>query len=411
MAETLVSLKRIEAYLLYAETQVKSPDEDKVVLEDNYETITDKDTNGDQKIIPNGNKNNEEPIEEAHLELHDVVAKWDPDVAENTLDGISFTAKPGELVAVIGPVGAGKSRFVLFERLITLVNIPNLKYELITGLLSSSLIQTLLGELPLDSGKTYIKGVVSYASQEPWLFTGTVRQNILFGQPMDRKRYKMVVKKCALERDFELLPFGDRTIVGERGASLSGGQKARISLARAVYRKAGIYLLDDPLSAVDTHVGKHLFEQCMREYLRDHIVILVTHQLQFLQQADKIIILEHGKVSAIGTYSELKETGLDFANLLAEPDKVETLDERVPSVNRLHQRQNSESSVNSAEEQQVVDTQMQVQEMQQFGSIGLSLYKKYFQAGGGMLLFCILTILCVGTQLLASGGDYFVSYW
>ncbi|XP_037923052.1 probable multidrug resistance-associated protein lethal(2)03659 [Hermetia illucens] len=383
LAETLVSLKRIEAYMLYAETQVKSPDDDKVVLEDNYETLTDKDTNGDQKIIHNGNKNNEQPIEEAHLELHEVVAKWDPDVAENTLDGISFTAKPGELVAVIGPVGAGKS----------------------------SLIQILLGELPLDSGKTYIKGVVSYASQEPWLFTGTVRQNILFGQPMDRKRYKMVVKKCALERDFELLPFGDRTIVGERGASLSGGQKARISLARAVYRKAGIYLLDDPLSAVDTHVGKHLFEQCMREYLRDHIVILVTHQLQFLQQADKIIILEHGKVSAIGTYSELKESGLDFANLLAEPDKVETLDERVPSVNKLHQRQNSESSVNSAEEQQVVDTQMQVQEMQQFGSIGLSLYKKYFQAGGGMLLFCILTILCVGTQLLASGGDYFVSYW
>lgn len=91
---------------------------------------------------------------------------------------------------------------------------------------------------------------MSYASQEPWLFSGTVRSNILFGQPMNKERYNKVVRKCALERDFELFPYGDKTIVGERGQSLSGGQKARISLARACYREAAIYLLDDPLSAV-----------------------------------------------------------------------------------------------------------------------------------------------------------------
>lgn len=233
---------------------------------------------------------------------------------------------------------------------------------------------------------------------------------IFFGQPMDRKRYKTVVKKCALERDFELLPYGDKTIVGERGASLSGGQKARISLARAVYRRSSIYLLDDPLSAVDTHVGRHLFDQCMRDYLRGNIVILVTHQLQFLQHADQIIILDHGKVSAVGTYDSLRESGLDFAQLLAAPEtegEEEGLS-RSRSGSKLHKRQNSEGSVNSIEPE---DTQMQVVESQEHGAIGLSLYGKYFRAGGGFCFVSIMISFCILAQLLASGGDFYLSYW
>lgn len=110
----------------------------------------------------------------------------------------------------------------------------------------------------------------------------------------------MVVKRCALERDFSLLPHGDKTIVGERGVSLSGGQRARINLARAVYKQADIYLLDDPLSAVDTHVGKQLFEDCIAGYLRTKMCILVTHQLQYLKEVDHIIILENGVIKAEG---------------------------------------------------------------------------------------------------------------
>lgn len=144
-----------------------------------------------------------------------------------------------------------------------------------------------------------VTGEISYASQEPWLFAGTVRQNILFGLPMDKQRYNTVVKKCALERDFSLLPYGDKTIVGDRGVSLSGGQRARINLARAVYKQADIYLLDDPLSAVDTHVGKQLFKQCITGYLKHKAVILVTHQIQHLQEANNILYLEDG-ISRIG---------------------------------------------------------------------------------------------------------------
>lgn len=144
------------------------------------------------------------------------------------------------------------------------------------------------------AGTLKVSGEISYASQEPWLFAGSVRQNILFGLPMDKPRYKQVVRKCALERDFSLLPYGDKTMVGERGVSLSGGQRARINLARAVYKQADIYLLDDPLSAVDTHVGKQLFEQCVTGYLKNKIVILVTHQLQYLQEVDDILYLDDG---------------------------------------------------------------------------------------------------------------------
>lgn len=125
------------------------------------------------------------------------------------------------------------------------------------------------------------------------MFAATLRQNILFGQDYDKKRYNEVVKVCALLRDFEQFPNGDLTLVGERGASLSGGQKARINLARAVYRDADIYLLDDPLSAVDIHVGKHLFEECINGYLAHKTRILVTHQVYHLKKADHIVIMSN----------------------------------------------------------------------------------------------------------------------
>lgn len=168
-----------------------------------------------------------------------------------------------------------------------------------------------------------VQGDLSYAAQEPWLFTGTVRNNILFGEEFDRKRYDEVTKCCALSTDFAQLQNGDKTIVGERGASLSGGQRARISLARAIYKPANIYLLDDPLSAVDAHVGRHLFDEVIGPKGRlageKATRILVTHQIHFLTEADWIVILENGRVSRQGTYNDLLSSELDFAKLLERP--------------------------------------------------------------------------------------------
>ena len=268
------------------------------------------------------------------------------------------------------------------------------------------MIQAILGELPASSGSISVNGVLSYASQEPWLFTGTVRQNILFGLPMDKKRYNITVKKCALQRDFELLPYGDKTIVGERGASLSGGQKARINLARAVYREADIYLLDDPLSAVDTHVGRHLFDECMKDYLRDKIVLLVTHQLQFLEQADLLVIMEKGHIKAVGTYKDIQQTGLDFAQLLANEEENEI------EMKKPRPRQTSVSSVDSnAESVDLDNAPRPVEESKEEGKISWKLYRKYFGSSGGFFILTLLVVLCLATQVLASGSDYFLSYW
>ena len=166
----------------------------------------------------------EEPPETWAVKLENVTAKWEPSQSEKTLQNLNFEIEAGKLYMIIGMVGAGKS----------------------------SLLSTILKEITITEGTIRVKGGLSYAGQESWVFGASVRQNILFGQPYDRQRYQRVVKVCALLRDFKQFPQGDQTIVGDRGSSLSGGQKARINLARAVYRQADIYLLDDPLSAVNS---------------------------------------------------------------------------------------------------------------------------------------------------------------
>uniref|UniRef100_A0A8C3APA3 Multidrug resistance-associated protein 4 n=1 Tax=Cyclopterus lumpus TaxID=8103 RepID=A0A8C3APA3_CYCLU len=180
-----------------------------------------------------------------------------------SLENISITMKSHQLLTVIGPVGAGKS----------------------------SLLSAILGELPHDTGILKVTGQLTYAAQQPWVFPGTIRSNILFGRELDPQKYERVLQACALKRDLELLPDGDLTLIGDRGATLSGGQRARVNLARAVYQDADIYLLDDPLSAVDAEVGRHLFEKCICGLLKNKSRILVTHQLQYLKAADQIVVL------------------------------------------------------------------------------------------------------------------------
>lgn len=206
-----------------------------------------------------------------------VSAVWNTQTTSGLHD-VSFEVRAAEFCAIIGQVGSGKS----------------------------TILQAILRELEIDSGELTVHGVVSYAAQEPWLFEATVRRNILFTEPFDEDRYRRVVHACALERDLQLLPYGENTVIGERGISLSGGQRARISLARAIYRKADIYLLDDPLSAVDTVVGKHIFEQCISGFLADKICILVTHQEQFLRASKHVVIMDAGKVDCQGSYADIK---------------------------------------------------------------------------------------------------------
>lgn len=195
-----------------------------------------------------------------------------------SLSRVSLTAKKGELVAIVGAVGSGKS----------------------------SVLSSLLGELRICYGALAMKGKVAYVPQVPFIQNATVKDNILFGEVFDQAKYDRAVEMCALTTDMKVLPFGDQTEIGERGINLSGGQKARVSLARAVYSEADVYLLDDPLSAVDAHVGAHIYHQCIRNLqLNQKCVILVTNALQYVKTSDVIIVLKDGQMAETGSYSSL----------------------------------------------------------------------------------------------------------
>jgi ATP-binding cassette subfamily C (CFTR/MRP) protein 1 len=195
---------------------------------------------------------------------------------------VSLTAGPADKVVVIGAVGSGKS----------------------------SLLQSLLGELPVLSGSVAMTGSVAYVAQQPWLMNATIQGNVLFGKPLDKDRYAAVMTACALDQDMAVLPSGHLTEVGERGVTLSGGQKQRIALARAVYSEADVYILDDPLSAVDGHTGHHLVTHVLSGLLKDKCVIIATNQISLMRDlATWVICLEGGAVSTEGTFEDLVESG------------------------------------------------------------------------------------------------------
>ncbi|CAG0884515.1 unnamed protein product [Darwinula stevensoni] len=292
--------------------------------------------------------------------------------------------------------------------------------------IQSSLIQALLGELPLESGELKVTGNVGYTGQQPWVFAGSIRQNITFGKPFDEKLFRRVVHACALQKDLALLPFKEKTLVGDRGLTLSGGQKARVSLARALYQEADVYFLDDPLSAVDAHVGKHLFDNCIMGFLKNKPRVLVTHQLQFLRVAHRIIVLNNGIVEADGTYESLKNSGMDFAKLLARDEPPTSEASRTPEhhgqltpVGRARTLSTGSvtsiaSSLGGMEEVTGLNNQnspMQASEITAMGKVRWKVYWDYIVTGTGTLGFVFLLFMNLLTQAAFSGSDYWLSLW
>jgi len=372
LAEMNVSVGRLEKFMMYDELDRDFQNDSKKKDEKN-ESESKKASNGTAPVDP-------AVLQEPGIIMEKVCCQWNPESPDLTLSNINLRVQPTTTVAVIGMVGSSKS----------------------------SLIQAILGELPIQSGRIRVNGTIAYAAQEPWLFSASIRQNILFGEPMDKDRYRTVIKACSLTRDIELWPEGDKTIVGERGMSLSGGQKARINLARAVYRKADIYLLDDPLSAVDAHVGRHLFDSCINGFLRDKIVVLVTHQLQYLPNVDEIVLLDHGSIEKVGTYEILQDSGLDFTKLLPRRHDMENR----RTISRSLAIKSIESMVSSrfSTQSQDYDEPKQQEEKRAGGATRLFFYKAYMKAAGGCLVLSIVFLYLLA-QAAASLGDYFINYW
>ncbi|KAF9934044.1 hypothetical protein FBU30_003554 [Linnemannia zychae] len=215
------------------------------------------------------------------------------------LHDINLKIRRGALTAVVGRVGEGKS----------------------------SLVGALLGEMYKYSGQVYSFGSLAYVSQTAWILNSTVRENILFGRPYDKERYLKTIRSCALVPDFKMLVNGDKTVIGEKGINLSGGQKQRISIARAVYANADVYILDDPLSAVDAHVDHHIFKHALTTILADKTRILVTNGVNHLKEVDQIVVIKQGRITQDGTYDELiQNVDGDLYRLIQESKLVATKD-------------------------------------------------------------------------------------
>lgn len=231
-----------------------------------------------------------EEIGEESIMVKDAEFTWDRHASKSCLTNINFTACKGELTCIVGRVGAGKSSF----------------------------LQSILGDLYKSKGEVIVHGSIAYVAQQAWVMNASVKENIVFGHRWDPSFYEKTVRACALDQDFAQLPDGDNTEVGERGISLSGGQKARLTLARAVYSRADIFLLDDCLSAVDQHVGRHLIDNVFGPsgLLAGKTRVLATNSIPVLMEADFILLLRDQKIIERGTYPQLMAMRGEIANLI-----------------------------------------------------------------------------------------------
>ncbi|XP_051689838.2 ATP-binding cassette sub-family C member 12 isoform X2 [Oryctolagus cuniculus] len=316
---------------------------------------------------------------------------------KSVLHNISFVLRKGQVLGICGNVGSGKS----------------------------SLIAALLGQMQLQKGIVAVNGTLAYVSQQAWIFHGSVRENILFGEKYDSQRYQHTVRVCGLQKDLSSLPYGDLTEIGERGLNLSGGQRQRISLARAVYSNRQLYLLDDPLSAVDAHVGRHVFQECIRKTLRGRTVVLVTHQLQFLESCDEVILLEDGEICEKGTHKELMEERGCYAKLVHNLRGLQFKDpEHIYNAAMLEALKESpaERSQETGEEKdegresetapEFVDVKVPAHQLVQTespreGTVTWRTYHTYVKASGGYLL----SLFAVSLFLLMIGSSAFSNWW
>merc|ERR1719500_735471 len=388
---------------------------------------SDKDKKNLKNGKANGQKHENGSDEKSKMLNGDIGEKEEveaePNVAKEpfSLQDISLVVPQGSLCAVVGAVGSGKS----------------------------SLLAALLGEMERKAGSVEMRGRVAFVPQQAWIQNATLKDNILFGSKEESEKYWDAIKDCALTSDLDILPAKDMTEIGEKGINLSGGQKQRVALARAVYSGADLFLLDDPLSAVDSHVGKHIFDRvvgpegCLKEKTR----VLVTHAVTFLPQVDQIVVLRGGKVSEVGTYKELLAQKGDFAEFLvqylseeahtggeADLDKIKqeleaqlSKDEVVrltkaassESLSKQDSKRGSVTSPRKAEKSEKDEAgskagggahQQYKEETSGTGSVNWRVYLIYFRAMG-YVLFSSCALLYMVSQIFSTIASMWVAQW
>ena len=309
---------------------------------------------------------------------------------EPYLKNINLTVNKGEFICIIGEVASGKS-------------------ALIKAILNNMIID--------DKTKLIVNGNISYVSQESWIQNNTIQKNILFYKPYNQEKYETILNICELNKDLETFTGGDLTEIGEKGITLSGGQKARVSLARALYNDGDIYILDDPISALDAEVGQKIMHNCIIKYLKGKTRILITHALQYISYADKIIYMKKGEIIFEGIYKEFIKTKL-YSELNSKYKEEETRKEKEKKEKEKEKNdsENIDNVKNNTENIKVSKNNDKIkritkEESKETGKISFKVYLTYFSYIGGFKFCFILTIVLILWQGLRISSDLWLGFW
>ena len=339
---------------------IKEEEETKIIVENKENNIIDDNTSVESKI--NINRSEEKII--------------------TLLRGINLKIKKSEHIGIIGEVGSGK-----------------------TCLLNSIINNLAVLNKDQSEGNILLSGKVSFVSQNPWILNDTIEQNILFFKPMERTKYNKVISICQLEQDLLIFPQGDQTEIGEKGVNLSGGQKARMAIARAVYNESDIYIFDDPLSALDAYVGMNLFNEVFNDYLKDKTVIISTHALQYISFFDKIFYLKQGQIQFIGKPEEIENQQF-FIDFKAAQENKKNEDKEKDEVNK---NKKEKKEITNKKDYQIMKRGESIKVDGE--KISFQLFKSFLFYSGGIIFLVQLAVTNIIWQISQIYREYYLAKW
>ncbi|XP_064096372.1 ATP-binding cassette sub-family C member 12-like [Macrobrachium nipponense] len=287
---------------------------------------------------------------------------------------INLSVPHGKLVGVCGVIGSGKS----------------------------SLISAICGDMQLKGGSMHVNGRVALVTQHAWIYNGTLRENLLLGAPFDVARYRKAIQVCCLQPDLDQLPAGDLTEIGDRGINLSGGQKQRVNLARAVYSDRDIYVIDDPLSAVDAKVANSIFNGCIKGHLKGKTVLLVTHALHVLEQCDEIVVMQDGRIIEKGSHTHLLGRRGNYSQMVQGILSGESQNSEVRAA---------EGGEIESEESLGLKGKLTSEETRQSGVVALRVYTSFIKACGGWPVASVLITVVASFVVIRILSSVWLKIW
>ena len=399
--ETIISLIRIETFLCYKENDNKQieyfPEESEYAI-----LIENVNFGVENQLKENKRKYSDPKIEDESTELKVIIYNDNDKIIENNnniinknilnnteeeiitlLTNITFKIKKGEHIGIIGEVGSGK-----------------------TCLLNSIINNLAVLNKEDKKGNIKISGNISFVSQNAWILNDTIEQNILFFKKMDKIKYEKIIKICQLEQDLLIFPLGDQTEIGEKGVNLSGGQKARLAIARAIYNDSDIFIFDDPLSALDAYVGMNLFNEVFNKYLKEKTVIISTHALQYVSFFDKIFYMKHGKIKFEGKPTELEkeEFYLEFKNV--EENKINEENEIKKEREKKEIKKNIEENSKN-----IFEMKRNKNDKKDGEKITFELFMNFVKYSGGISFLIKLAVTNIIWQISQIYREYYLTMW